>query len=299
MVSTPNLKNLEFIYKDGAKLFELFAEPVKQEILPGLFINTWGYNGSTPGPTIIVNTGDNVILRVHNKLNEPTSIHWHGLIVPNSMDGVPEIEPTPYIQPGEYFDYNFKIVNPEGTYMYHSHVNSIKQNFMGLMGSFIIENSKPKSTFKVDRDYSLLLQEWSVKDIPVGTLPKGTFDLDPMNDKFNFFTINGKCFPFTEPLKCNYKDYIRVRFGNILMNHHPMHLHGHQFTVISSDGFPINKDMRIKKNTILVASGETWDILIYADNPGTWPLHCHMPHHMANNMTPNLGGMTTTLQYTK
>jgi FtsP/CotA-like multicopper oxidase with cupredoxin domain len=138
MVITPDVPNLPFTIKNGVRFFELTAEPVKREILPGLYINGWGYNGSIPGPTIQVFTGDTVNIRVFNHLPESTSVHWHGLDVPNSMDGVPEMELSPAILPGSYFDYRFRIINPPGTHMYHTHLNSVTQQMMGLGGAFII-----------------------------------------------------------------------------------------------------------------------------------------------------------------
>ena len=225
MVTTPNLKTLPFELHNGIKYFELTAEPIEQEILPGLFIKGWGYNGSIPGPTIQVEPDDQVVIRVINYLPEPTSIHWHGLDIPNVMDGVPDIEPSPLIGPGQYFDYRFRIVNPPGTHMYHTHVDSSKQQMLGLGGAFIILDPEEKAC----GDYFYMLQE------------------------FNLIGLQG--------------------------------------------GNPIHITNRLIKNTVDVASGETYDIEFYADNPGIWPFHCHIPHHMSNNMTKPMGGMTTTIVY--
>lgn len=223
-------------------------------------------------------------------------MHWHGLEVPNIMDGVPPIEPSPYIEPGEYFDYTFTISNPPGTYMYHSHVNVSVQDNAGLLGGLIVEDPRMQNRKKY-KDYLCLLQEWAIGALPWGNLTKGTYDLTFVKPEFNFFTINGKCYPDTKPLPVEYGDTVRVRFGNIQMNHHPMHLHGHQFRVVGADGFPIARDTQIYKNTILVASGETWDIRFLANNEGIWPFHCHMPHHVTNNGAPPVGGMFTTVNY--
>jgi FtsP/CotA-like multicopper oxidase with cupredoxin domain len=138
MVISNDIATLDYTMIKGKKYFELYAQKVKQEILPGLYINAWGYNGSTPGPTIIVNHGDIVVLRVHNELEMPTSVHWHGLNVPNVMDGVPEVEPSPKIEPGKYFDYSFKIINPPGTHMYHTHFMALEQSMMGLEADLLL-----------------------------------------------------------------------------------------------------------------------------------------------------------------
>lgn len=296
MVITPGIKDLPYTYDDGIKYFTLIAEEIVWELVDGIFVRAWGYNGSTPGPTIRVFPGDKVCIRVINHLPERTSVHWHGLEVPNIMDGVPPIEPSPYIEPGEYFDYTFTISNPPGTYMYHSHVNVSVQDNAGLLGGLIVEDPRMQNRKKY-KDYLCLLQEWAIGALPWGNLTKGTYDLTFVKPEFNFFTINGKCYPDTKPLPVEYGDTVRVRFGNIQMNHHPMHLHGHQFRVVGADGFPIARDTQIYKNTILVASGETWDIRFLANNEGIWPFHCHMPHHVTNNGAPPVGGMFTTVNY--
>lgn len=294
MVTTPDVCNLPYKLHDGVKYFELIAEPVKREILPELYINGWGYNGSIPGPTIEVYTGDYVNIRIINHLPQPTSVHWHGLDVPNTMDGVPLIEPSPEIKPGEYFDYYFKITNPPGTHMYHTHFNTPVQQMMGLGGGFIILS---RNNINIQRDYFLMLSEFAVMGLEMGKITPGTYDIDPMSHDFNFFTINGRCFPFTTPLAVKENENVRIRLGNIGHNSHPMHIHGHQFVVTASDGNKISTYSRLVKNTINVASGETYDIEFKANNPGNWPFHCHIPHHMSNNMQLPMGGMTTVIKY--
>lgn len=266
MVITPNVNELPSKTSNGVRYFELVAEPVTQEILQGIFINGWGYNGSIPGPTIKAYAGETVNIRVYNNLTEPTSVHWHGLNVPNKMDGVPEIEPSPKIEPKNYFDYYFKITNPPDTHMYHTHFNSPNQQMRGLSGAFIILDRNNRT--KVNRDYFLMLQEFKLKGLKMGEVKKGTYELDTMTDDFNFFTINGKCFPFTNELKIKYGERIRIRLGNTMHHAHPMHIHGHQFIITASDGNPIPYTGGITKNTINVASGETYDIEFFADNPG-------------------------------
>lgn len=294
MVITPDISTLEYTMKNGIKYFELVAEPVNQEILPGVFIKGWGYNGSIPGPTIQVYPGDYISIRVINQLPEATSIHWHGLNVPNVMDGVPEVEPSPRIEPGHYFDYHFHINNPPGTHMYHSHVNVAKQDMLGLLGGFVILDPHE---INVNKDYLLLMQEWSLSGLQKGEKVKtGQYHLNPFAMEFNMFTINGKSFPSTTPMAIEYGDIVRLRLGAIQINHHPMHIHGHQFLIEKSDGNSIVIN-RIFKNTILVATGETWDVIFKANNPGIWPFHCHIAHHVSNNFTDGTGGMFTTLVY--
>lgn len=289
MVITPDIDDLEYIVRRGIKYFKLVAEPVDREILPGIFIRGWGYNGSIPGPTIKVYPGDWVDIEVHNSLNEPTSVHWHGLDIPYNMDGVK-------IQPGECFNHRFRIVNPPGTHMYHTHSSVAKQEMMGLVGGLII--LEPREAEQCPFDYFLMVQEFAVKGLPMGELKPGHFAVEPFSDDFNFFTINGRCFPKTSPLSVMEGERVRIRMANpASMQAHPMHIHGHQFLVVATDGNRINSCAQILKNTVQVASGETYDVEFIADNPGNWPFHCHIPHHTANNMTPPMGGMFTTLCY--
>lgn len=267
MVTTPDVNNLSYKPINRMKYFELIAEPVTREILPGLFIKGWGYNGSIPEPTIQVFPGDDVNIRVFNKLPEPTSIHWHGLDVPNVMAGVPDVEPSPKINPSCYFDYHFRITNPPGTHMYHTHFKTSKQEMMGLGGAFIILDPKECNMY---HDYFYLLQEFAVKGLKMGELKPGIYDVDPMSHDFNFFTMNGRCFPYTTPMTIRYGDTVRIRLGNIVHDAHPMHIHGHQFSIIASDGNIIPVQNRLVKNTVNVASGETYDIMFKANNPGTY-----------------------------
>jgi manganese oxidase len=294
MVITPDLHNLPCKEIKGVKYFELVAEEVERELLPGLFIKAWGYNGSTPGPTIQVYPGDYVNFRVYNKLSEPTSVHWHGLDVPNVMDGVPDVEPSPKIEPEHYFDYRFKIINPPGTHMYHTHHISHKQQMMGLEGGLIILDPYD---LKTNRDYFIMLQEFKVEGLKMGEVKKGKYEIDPLSHVFNFFTMNGRCFPFTTPIELKCGETVKIRLGNTMETGHPIHIHGHQFEVSAADGNTIPTQNRMKRNTIHVASGETWDIEFLANNPGIWPFHCHIPHHMTNNMTKLTGGMFTSIIY--
>ncbi|WP_326071528.1 multicopper oxidase family protein [Paenibacillus alba] len=294
MVVSPDIKDLPYVLHRGVKCFELVAEPVVRELLPGVFMKGWGYNGSIPGPTIRVLPGDWVTIRVRNQLPEATSVHWHGLDVPNRMDGVPAVEPSPYIGQGQFYDYHFQIVNPPGTHMYHTHVDTVYQELMGLGGGFIIEDPYECT---VQKDYFIMLQEFYLTGMVKGEVQKGHFELETMTDSFNFFTMNGRCFPHVSPLPVQYGEEMRVRFANIGMNAHPIHLHGHQCWISAIDGNEIPAYNRQLRNTVLVPSGVTLDIEFTALNPGIWPLHCHMPHHTSNNRTRATGGMFTTIRY--
>lgn len=216
--------------------------------------------------------------------------------VPVTMDGVPDVQPTPKIMPNSFFDYHFEIVNPPGTHMYHAHHNTAKQEMMGLAGGLVVLDPK-EDCGGVDRDFFLILQEFAVEGLEHGMVTPGRYDINPMGHEMNFFTINGRSFPHTAPLPVRCGEKVRVRLANPAEMEHPIHIHGHQFRVTAVDGNSIAPCNRLLRNTIPVSSGETWDFEFIAGNPGVWPLHCHIPHHMANNFNPKTGGMFTVVVY--
>ncbi len=284
-VITPNGSSLPWKMVDGAKEYRLVANTFKHEFAPGLVANCWGYNGQTPGPTIEAVEGDRVRIFVTNELPEPTTVHWHGLYLPCGMDGVSGLNQRP-IRPGETFRYEFTL-RQHGTVMYHPHHNEMLQQAMGMMGMIVIHPKTPDRA-AVDRDFSIMLGEW---DIPVG---QSTPNPRAMND-FNILTMNSKAFPGTAPLVAKRGDRVRVRFGNLsAMDHHPIHLHGYQFTVTARDGATVQESARYLESTVLVPVATTRDIEFVATEPGDWAFHCHMTHHVMNQMGhdfPNMVGV--------
>jgi len=278
-VETPDIPMLPWRMVDGAKEFHLVAEPVKQELMPGKVVNLWGYNGSAPGPTIEVVQGDRVRIIVDNHLPEPTSMHWHGFEVPVGMDGAPGSSQDP-IAPGGRFVYEFTL-HQEGTYFYHSHM--AMQEMMGMLGAFIM-HPKPAYNPPADRDFVILLQEYSV--LPNNATPNS------MNMEFNWLTFNGKSGPATTPLIVRLGQRVRIRIINLGMDHHPIHLHGHTFVVTGSEGGRQPKTTWAPGNTVLVGVAQSRDVEFVANNPGDWMLHCHLPHHMMNQMSSNVGPLT-------
>src|SRR5262245_12348438 len=135
-VTTPNGTTLPWTMENGVKVFRLVAEPVKREFAPGMVVNCWGYNGQCHGPTIEAVEGDRVRFLVTNKLPERTSLHWHGILLPNGMDGVAGLN-QPHIEPGETYEYEFTL-RQHGTQMYHPHSDEMVQMAMGMMGFFVI-----------------------------------------------------------------------------------------------------------------------------------------------------------------
>ena len=278
-VRTPDIKDLPFSLDNGVKVFHLIAEPVKQEILPGKTIDLWGYNGSAPGPTIQVNQGDRVRIVFDNHLPEPTSMHWHGFEIPNEMDGAPGSSQDP-VKPGGRFVYEFTL-HQEGTYFYHPHM--AMQEMIGMLGAFIMHPRVARAP-RVDRDFVIMLQEYAI--LPNISIP------NTMNMEFNWLTFNGKAGPAITPLIVRLGDRVRVRLINLGMDHHPIHLHGHTFFITGTEGGPIPQTLWYPGNTVLVGVAQARDFEFVANNPGDWMLHCHMPHHMMNQMTSTVGPMT-------
>ena len=279
LVQTPDVPQLPFRMDGGVKEFHLIAEPVKQELMPGKVIDLWGYNGSAPGPTIQVNQGDRVRIIVDNHLPEPTSMHWHGFEIPFAMDGAPGSSQDP-IAPGGRFVYEFTL-HQAGTFFYHSHM--AMQEMMGMIGAFIMH---PKEAYEpaVDQDFALILQEYAV--LPNNPVPNS------MNMEFNWLTLNGKSGPATTPILVRLNDRVRLRFINLGMDHHPIHLHGHTFVITGSEAGRQPQAAWGPKNTALVGVAEACDVEFVANNPGDWMIHCHLPHHMMNQMSSMVGPMT-------
>jgi FtsP/CotA-like multicopper oxidase with cupredoxin domain len=280
-VITTNGATLPWKMVDGVKVYHMIAEPVTHEFATGLVAECWGYNGRVHGPTIEAVEGDRVRIYVTNKLPEATTVHWHGLFLPNGMDGVGGLTQKT-IQPGETFMYEFPLIQ-HGTFMYHSHHDEMTQMAMGMIGLFIIHPREPRS--QVDHDFAIMLSEWR---IDVGARRP---DPNEMTD-FNVLTMNARVFPGTAPLVVKKNSRVRIRIGNLgAMDHHPIHLHGHKFFVTETDGGEVPESARWPETTVLVAVGQTRTIEFIADAPGDWALHCHMSHHVMTQMGHKFGNV--------
>ena len=251
----------------GVKVFELTASELQWETEPGKRVLAWAYNGQVPGPQIRVTEGDRVRVILKNELAESTSIHYHGLIIPNDQDGVPFLTQPP-IKPGESYTYEFTAKNP-GSHMYHSHHNAAKQVGLGLLGAFIIEPRRRRAIEQgIALDYVMIL-----------------------NDGMHGFTLNGKGFPATEPLKVKRGQKVRIRYMNEGMMIHPMHLHGMPQLVIDKDGWPQPQPWMC--DTLNIAPGERWDVIVDCTEPGAWAFHCHILTHAESQH--GMFGMVTVL----
>jgi manganese oxidase len=245
------LQPLAYELDGNVKVFRLTAEKIRWETKEGTLVDAMAYNRMVPGPVIRVMQGDNVRIIVTNAMDEPHTTHWHGLFVPNDMDGVPGISMDP-IAPGDSFTYEF-VAQPHGTRLYHSHFNAMTQEGKGLYGMFIIEEKNPPAQRRSDREEIMLLA-------------------DGMG-----YVINGKEFPMTEPIHMKLGERVRVRMANLGAMYHPMHLHGGFMTIIAKDGFPLPAPQDV--NTISIAPGETYDVILAPQFGGTWIWHCHVLAH--------------------
>ena len=253
---------------DGTKQFELTSSIVKWEVEPGRFVDAWTYNGTVPGPTIRVNPGDKVSVVLHNQLPESTAIHFHGIITPNSMDGVPDITQAP-IKPGQTFTYSFTAQSTPAVGMYHSHQDAVKQVPNGLAGAFLIGDEPVPEGIAVAQEQIMMVND------------AGTLGL----------TINGKSFPATAPVVANLGDWVEVQYMNEGQMVHPMHLHGLAQMVIAKDGYPVPAPYL--EDTVLLGPGERYTVLIHADNAGVWAWHCHILSHAERE--DGMFGMVTAM----
>lgn len=252
--------------ENGVKVFELTCKQVQWEVVPGQKVEAWSYNGQVPGPEIRVTEGDSVRVIVTNELPESTSVHFHGVMTPNAMDGVPFITQPP-IKPGQTFTYEFVARNP-GSHMYHSHHNATKQVGQGLLGAFIIEPKDRRHDPPYDLEYTMIL-----------------------NDQLGGFTLNGKGFPATAPLKARLGQKLRIRYMNEGLVIHPMHLHGLPQRVFAKDGWNLAQPFMC--DTLNIAPGERWDVIVDCTEPGVWAFHCHILAHAESDH--GMFGMVTAL----
>lgn len=273
-VVTLNGWSLPWRMQDGWKEFHLVAEPVVREMAPGMKAHLWGYNGQSPGPTIECVEGDKVRIFVTNRLPEHTTIHWHGMLLPNGMDGVGGLT-QPHIKPGKTFVYEFE-ARKSGTFMYHPHADEMVQMAMGMMGFFVIHPRDP-DFMRVDRDFVFLLSSYDID--PGSYVPK----VMTMTD-FNLWTFNSRVFPGIDALPVRLGDRVRVRVGNLTMTNHPIHMHGYHFEVTCTDGGWVRPEARWPEVTIDIPVGAMRAYEFIADAPGDWALHCHKSHHTMNAM---------------
>lgn len=274
-----------------AHTFEMNIEDTRITLVGKQDFHTFAFNGQVPGPLIHVKEGDEVTVNVNNLTTLPHTIHWHGLLQRGTwqMDGVPDVT-QPAIKPGDTFTYKF-IAEPNGTMWYHCHVNVNEHAAMrGMWGPFIIDPKEPTAIEKeVTKDFILMLSDWASAwafKPGYGGVP---------GDVFDFFTINGKAYPDSQPIRITSGDVVRLRLIGAGEFSHAIHIHGHIFQVAFKDGRPLPAPY--EADTIVVHPGERYDVILKADNPGRWMVHDHVDSHTMNGDKP-MGGMMTVIEYT-
>ena len=279
---------LEPRVENGVKVFDLETSVVQWNILPDEQVMAYTFNRQVPGPRIRVTEGDRIRINVTNNLPESTTVHWHGLILPNEMDGPAEITQEP-IPPGGSFTYEF-VMQQRGTFFYHTHDHADRQQALGLYGALIIDPKEPAEAPAYDLEYTIQLQEWLEREgytypamLMEGGLP-------------NFFTINGKAYPATDTIEMKVGQRLLLRFIGSNNNFiHPMHVHGGPFKIVETDGYPVPEAAQLEKDTVNVGPGERYDVIWTAREPGKWLIHCHIPHHTTNDNVEQAGGGGLTM----
>lgn len=269
--------------RDGAKHFTFTARQVMWEVVKGQRVLAWTIDGTVPGPTIRVTAGDHVRITLTNHLPKATALHWHGLEVPSNQDGVPGVGMQP-IQPGQTYTYDFMITNDDiGTHWYHSHYDDLEQVAGGLYGAFLVDprpgTPQAAQAIKADVEYNEF----------IGMLG-------------SYYVINGKSFPDTQPIQVKHGQTVHLRlFGADTAMIHPMHLHGHVFTVVAEDGHRLLQPLQ--RDTLSVEPGSTYDLTFYAwAAPGSiYPFHCHILSHLMNpgQTGDEMGGLIVLVEYAK
>jgi FtsP/CotA-like multicopper oxidase with cupredoxin domain len=284
---------LEPHIENGVKVYHLDASVIRWNILPNVPVTAYAINHQVPGPRLEFTEGDHVRIEFTNHLPDSATMHWHGLVVPNRMDGPGYITQIP-VPPGGSYTYEY-IVRQHGTYFYHSHTQPDRQQALGLYGALVIKPKDAADEIRADHELTVQLQEWLKRDgltypamLMEGGLP-------------NYFTINGKSYPATDTVHMRVGETVKFRFIGSNNNFiHPKHMHGGPFTVVARDGVTLAPPARFEADVINVGPGQRYDVIWPAREPGKWILHCHIPHHTLNNNVEEqgAGGLTVLVEVT-
>ena len=239
---------------------ELAAAASKVRIGEYTGVPVWLYNQSSPGPEIRVKQGERLNVTLANSLENPTSIHWHGIRIENGMDGVPDLTQKK-VMPGERFDYSF--VTPDaGTYWYHSHVSSSEQVGRGLYGALIVDETE---SYPVDREVTLVIDDWRINEAGViDPSFRNLHDISHAGRLGNWMTVNGVNRP---DLPVVAGERLRIRLLNVA-NARILTLQFDELMpwVIALDGQPYGP-VRLADAKLTLAPGQRADLVI--DIPGT------------------------------
>lgn len=285
--TTPSVATRRGFKRGGTRTFRLTASEFTQRIanFPIKTAKVWGYDKSTPGPTLVAYRGERLRVILSNRLPEATTIHFHAAGAPNSDDGVAGISQPDPIQPGQTYTYDFKL-RRAGTFAYHSHTRSAVQELRGLDGFLTVLPRRQPASEKVDKDYAMALQQFAPPEEGglVAPFPPGTGD-------FPFSTINGKTGEASGgTLNIRLGDRVQIRLYNASNLSHSMHLHGMPFREVAKNGYAIPRSARSSETVVNLGSGEFVDIQFDVKQPGNWIFHCHVPHHTSNKMLDGYHG---------
>jgi FtsP/CotA-like multicopper oxidase with cupredoxin domain len=290
----------------AARTILLEARETRWELAPGRTVQAMTYDGTVPGPEIRAREGERLRIVFTNRLTEPTTIHWHGVDVPNAMDGVPGLTQEP-VEPGGTFVYEFE-AHPAGTRWYHTHFASVRQLDLGLAAPLIIEPAGGERR-AADREHTLVFDDWEtgagpeVPDTTAGVAGArgeaggmmrggmggmmrgmgGMMGRGMMGGRgrpaYDTMTINGKAYPATEPLRVRKGERVRLRLINASAEHtHAIRLAGHRLRVTHADGNAMPEPVEV--DVVPIAPAERYDVLVEATHPGAWFLYCAQPGHV-------------------
>lgn len=269
--------------------FDMTVEEVNLDVAPGLKYHVWAYNGQVPGPLIHVREGDTVEVTLTNNTTLSHTIHWHGMYQTNSWhsDGVPNITQKA-IEPGERYTYRF-VADKTGSLWYHCHVNVPEHvGLRGMWGPLIIDPKKPTPLEKqVTKEAILVFSGWN--PAVAGKYGEGGVPGEPIT----YFSINGKAFPTTQPLRVKKGDVLRLRLLAATVDV-AFHLHGHDMLVTHKDGLPLKNPYPV--DVLFLSPGERYDVIVKMNNPGRWIAHDHIEHHTSNN-GKSPGGSVLIVEY--
>jgi FtsP/CotA-like multicopper oxidase with cupredoxin domain len=265
---------------DGAKHFTMTAKQVMWEVTKGHRVLAWTFDGMVPGPQIRVTAGDHVRVTINNQFPEPTTVHFHGLQIPSKADGVPGVGQDP-IATGKSYTYDFTVVDSDaGTHWYHSHYDDLRQVAGGFYGAFVVDprpgSEQAKQVAYADQETTVFISELGGN-----------------------YVMNGKSFPDTQTIDVKHGQVAKMRLINSGELLHPMHLHGHYFTVVAEGGHALSAP--VDKDTLTLAPGETYDVTFkaWAQTGDVYPFHCHILSHVMNpgqNMD-EMGGLIMLVRY--
>jgi manganese oxidase len=262
----------------GVKEYELTAAITPWEVEPGVTVDAWTFNGTVPGPQLRVDVGDRVRIVVHNELPMATDLHLHGINLDSDMDGVAPLT-QPLIEPGESFTYEF-VADEVAVAMYHPHHHGQLQLPNGMVGSLFV-GDLPLPAGQTVSGHPIPADVRVSQEIPMVVNDSGVIG----------YSLNGKSFPATTPVVADTGDWVLMHYFNEGSQIHPMHLHQFDQIVVAKDGFPV--DHPYTADTVNVAPGERYSVLVHLNKPGTWVWHCHILNHVERET--GMFGMVTAV----